>query len=885
MRYRFFLLAALLAALTIPAASLAETVPPATGTPDLTVTSDGLSVNKTTIKSGDKITLKAKIKNIGTATAKNVKVRLYFNGSKVYEKTISTISKATGYTTVTYAYQLSENASGPIAFKAIIDPDNAIAESDEKNNESSKDILVQKAARDLYIDYIKAAPAKPKVGQQVTWTIKVRNAGNGKVTGLKLNFYANNASDDPTNSVTINSLSGNAAAVKTFKWTVPANVSPAVGYSVHADVDPDNKFVEDNENNNSKIFSINLTAPDLKIEPGINFMSKGPLWPGVRLAQWGRVRNDNVLPVTGAKVGLYYYAGTNSANPIKLTEQAIGTVPKNGTQDFYIDGVLPASFPIGTVIHVILRVDSTNAVVETDETNNVLETTRTLTERPKTVQYPYLRVGVLDEDGNPKNGVVVKLTNLTTGAVETKTTGVETFYTSLGAVIFESRPDTANYKVEITADGYRPISETFNYDKYIDSTNDRQYYLDKKAQVSGKVTNQSGVALSGVKVRLEGTGLEAVTDSQGKFGFLLNGGSYDFRFIASGYARLSDPGRNIAPLSTIVLDKTLSPATISYISGTATDDDGNPLQNVDVWVNGNLLRSTGPAGTFDFTSSAGSKKFTFKKPGYVTVEFTKAIVVGEEYDFSFTMYKPSTDSHVERGTTFVSWHQHEGTPANAFFIPEYNVDVWWGIGRFKMGLDFNKSENTTKLTKLTVQAKGQNWDCHKVEGDAEVETSAIDIPITISAGGCSNEQTQINVSKVAIYSNGVEVWSDDSNWTSASDPLNSKVFIYSIPNIQVAWNNDFQVKMWARVQKKSVVGTDGDGAGALVGYHLDKKLVTWYPEKPPTTKISTSWGQIGGYFLGILDNPVNIVAGFTDIFTVDQFNQFAMEDNPVGFPD
>ena len=73
--------------------------------------------------------------------------------------------------------------------------------------------------------------------------------------------------------------------------------------------------------------------------------------------------------------------------------------------------------------------------------------------------------------------------------------------------------------------------------------------------------------------------------------------------------------------------------------------------------------------------------------------------------------------------------------------------------------------------------------------------------------------------------------------------------------------------------------------GLFYRYHLDKKLITWFPQKPPTTVISTSWGQVGGYFLGILDNPVNAVTGFTDIFTVESFNQYTMEEVlPQNFP-
>ncbi len=184
-----------------------------------------------------------------------------------------------------------------------------------------------------------------------------------------------------------------------------------------------------------------------------------------------------------------------------------------------------------------------------------------------------------------------------------------------------------------------------------------------------------------------------------------------------------------------------------------------------------------------------------------------------------------------------------------------------------------------------MNVKGNEWECNKVEGEGEIETSAIDIPITIAAGSCSNKQTQMDVYKIAIESDGQEVWSEPGFWSSASDPMNSNTRVFTLNNVAVNWNNNLKVKMWVRVQKKAVVGTDGDGSGALYGYHMDKKLITWYPQKPPTTKISTSWGQIGGYFLGILDNPVNAVTGFMDMFTVDQFNQYTMEEVlPQNFP-
>ena len=143
----------------------------------------------------------------------------------------------------------------------------------------------------------------------------------------------------------------------------------------------------------------------------------------------------------------------------------------------------------------------------------------------------------------------------------------------------------------------------------------------------------------------------------------------------------------------------------------------------------------------------------------------------------------------------------------------------------------------------------------------------------------------MDVYKVAIESDGQEVWSDSSFWTSASDPVNTGTKVFNFNNLSVNWNGNFKVKMWVRMQKRAVMGTDGDGAGALYGYHLDKKLITWHPQKPPTTVISTSWGQVGSYLLGILDNPVTAVTDFTDLFTVEHYNTYTMSEVlPADFP-
>ena len=853
--------------------------------PDLSIVPADMFATPAGFKGGDKITLRAIIRNIGTDPARNIRSALYFNGQKVFEKVIPLIGRNSNVP-ILYQYQLSGNISGNQTFTAKADINNAITESNEKNNEAEKTLSVAKAQRDLFFELVKPNPTNPIVGQQVTWQLKVRNAGNSAATNFKINFYADNKSNLPTESYLIPSLSKNSSLVKSPKWTVPANISTAVGYTIRASVDTENTNDETNENNNTAFYSLNLKAPDLKIEASETTRASGKIYPNIVLSQYAKITNDNVTPAIGVKVGLYYSVN-NSETLVKLADKNIGTLPKKGGQIVYLYGSQPTNMPLGTVYHLIMKVDNDNVVPETDETNNTLEITRTLTEKPREVQYPYLRVTVADENGDPLNGATVKLVNTATGAVETKTTGSETFYTSTGNVIFESRPNTANYTVEVSYPAYRTVTENIAYDKDNDNTTEKQIYLDKKALVSGVVKNNAGAVLPWAIVRVEGLGLEAVTDAQGKYGFLLNGGTYNLRFSREGYSRVIVSNYAVVPLSNQTLDKILTPGTLGYIAGRVTDDEGNGLANADVRINDNLIGVTASDGRFNFSVNAGyNKKFTFKKrPTYVDTEFTEDISAGKEYNYDLVLYKPSTDNHVERGANIISWHQHEGTPANSFFIPEYNVDIWWGLGRVKMGLDYNKSDNQTKISKLVINVKGDNWECNKVEGDGDIETSAIDIPITISAGSCSNKLTQVDVYKVAIESGGTEIWSDEGFWSSASDPMNSNTKVFTFDNVPVTWDSNFKVKMWVRVQKKGVIGTDGDGSGALAGYYMDKKLITWYPQKPPTTKVSTSWKQIGGYFLGILSNPVNIVTGFSDLYTVDQYEQYDMQDVlPQNFP-
>jgi hypothetical protein len=844
---------------------------------DLSVSAADLKITPASYKGGDNVNLKAVIRNPGTDKAANVKVQFFFNGANVYNKTITTFSKKANKT-LTFAYKLPINMSGSVPFRVVVDPENKIIESNENNNEATINAGVNQAEINLTLETLKSSVAKPKAGQNISIQAKIRNNGNVKISNIKVAFFTDINKSTPTVVKTIASLNPKALSSQSYTWKVPASLYPSVDYPIKVAVDPDNAITESNKLDNIKLTTISLTAPDISLTMGEYWTRSKIVYSHGIVQEHAILKNNNVEQVKNVSAALYYYLGSNDSQLIKISEGSSGMINKNGSKEVLLTGQIANNLAIGTQVHFVVKVDPNNLLSETDKNNNSAETVRTVVEKPKQAQFPYLNISVNDDNGNPLNGAVVSLKNNSSGVTSSKTTGQGTYDSFNGGAVFESLPSVVSFTVTVSATGFRGRSETFDYRSDNQELLFRAYTLDKRAELSGTVKNSAGTVLPGVFVRVDGTGLEAITDAQGKYGFLLKGGTYTLRFSRDGYTRLVESNYVIAPLSSAALNKTMTPATIAYFAGRVTDDEGNGLYSVDVYSNGNIIGMTSQTGNFNFNATPGNKKFTFKKPGYINTEFTETMVAGHEYYYDLVLYKPSTANHVERGTNIVSWHQHEGTPANSFFIPEYNVDIWWGMGHVKMGMDFSKSDGQTKVSKLVINVRGDNWECNKVEGEGDIETSAIDIPITIAAGSCSNKLTQMDVYKVAIESGGQEVWNSTGFWSSASDPLNSKTSAFALNNLPVTWDSNLKVKMWVRVQKKAVIGTDGDGAGALYGYHMDKKLITWYPQKPPTTKISTSWKQIGGYFLGILDNPVNAITGFTDIFTVDKFEQYTMEE-------
>jgi len=223
--------------------------------PDLSIGANDVSYTPTTLKGGDKVTLKAVVKNLGIVAASNFKVSFYFDEQKIFERSIFALPKSSS-TTVTYIYQLPFSISGSKSFLARVDEKSAVKESNETNNQAQKTIVVNKNSSappifsglaDLSIvpSDISISPFSPKADDKVTFSVKVRNKGTVSAKDIRVNFYLN----DLTNEIcvdTIPEINKGGYYTVSYQYILGMNSNQ----KLIVVVDQYNKIRESNEQNN-----------------------------------------------------------------------------------------------------------------------------------------------------------------------------------------------------------------------------------------------------------------------------------------------------------------------------------------------------------------------------------------------------------------------------------------------------------------------------------------------------------------------------------------------------------------------------------------------------------------------------------------------------------
>ena len=218
--------------------------------PDLIIEDIVLSPEYPSI--GETVTFTVTIKNQGSGKSDYSQVTYYIDDTYLALDYVSPIDPGDSATeTFTWTAQ-----AGSHAIKAVADSNNEITESNETNN--IKTYSLSTLAPDLIIESIIWSPESPSEGDTVTFSVTIKNQGNGRASPSRVDFYIDGSS---RGSQEVPEINAGATATKTFTW-----VAQAGPHAIKTVADGINYITESDETNNEKTITFSPVPPDLIVE-------------------------------------------------------------------------------------------------------------------------------------------------------------------------------------------------------------------------------------------------------------------------------------------------------------------------------------------------------------------------------------------------------------------------------------------------------------------------------------------------------------------------------------------------------------------------------------------------------------------------------------------
>ncbi|MBL7260468.1 CARDB domain-containing protein [Paractinoplanes lichenicola] len=214
--------------------------------PDLVVT--GLTWSPTTPDEASTITITATVRNQGSAAAAATTLDVRLGGNTVGSANVGALA-AGASTTVTV--NAGRRAQGSYQVSAVVDPADAVAETDNSNNSltaAAPLVVAQAPGPDLQIASVTPNPTNPAAGAAVTFAVAVNNRGTSAAAASVTRVVAG--------STTLNVNTGAIAAGATVTVNAGPWTATSGGATVTATADATNVVAETNENNNSRTQSI-----------------------------------------------------------------------------------------------------------------------------------------------------------------------------------------------------------------------------------------------------------------------------------------------------------------------------------------------------------------------------------------------------------------------------------------------------------------------------------------------------------------------------------------------------------------------------------------------------------------------------------------------------
>ncbi|MFI1095491.1 discoidin domain-containing protein [Streptomyces sp. NPDC020917] len=178
--------------------------------PDLTVSS--LTTTPAAPVETDPITVNATVKNIGTSASGATDVNFYLGTTKVGTASVGALA-AGASTTVSASIGAKDAATYQLTAK--VDESNAVIEQNESNNSTTTSLVVKPVdTSDLVASPVAWSPGNPSAGQNVTFTVALKNQGTV-------------ASAAGAHGITLSVLDATSGSVvKTFTGSYSGTIAP-----------------------------------------------------------------------------------------------------------------------------------------------------------------------------------------------------------------------------------------------------------------------------------------------------------------------------------------------------------------------------------------------------------------------------------------------------------------------------------------------------------------------------------------------------------------------------------------------------------------------------------------------------------------------------------
>ncbi|OGO19754.1 MAG: hypothetical protein A2Z15_08125 [Chloroflexi bacterium RBG_16_50_11] len=309
--------------------------------PDLIIANISWAPENPTIN--ETVTFTVNITNQGAGRALNFHIA-YFMDDTLLDSEMITRLDAAASVNKTCAWKVQ---NGRHTFKAIVNYNNYIAESDKTNNENS--IIFAPKLPDLVVTAISWSPPDMPAGNNVIFDINIENQGLISAGPSRIAFYVDGVVAGYTD---IEQIEAGAAALEHFTWAAAEG-----SHSINIILDSTNQVIEIDEANNTKV--INIPLPDLLIQDIV--FSSPDVKVGDSLVINASIKNQGNSKTETSLVNCY-------VDGVKIASQELPSIDIGGTVSKDFSWVAEAG------IHTFrITIDTYNTVIEFNETNNEKE--------------------------------------------------------------------------------------------------------------------------------------------------------------------------------------------------------------------------------------------------------------------------------------------------------------------------------------------------------------------------------------------------------------------------------------------------------------------------------------------------------------------------------